>query len=78
MDVPTAGRVFYRHEELTEAGSDMLADALPRWEKAQAEVIEAMGENRWRSTLASLQQIPALFPLESTTGAATPATDTGR
>ena len=62
---------------LTDTGADMLRAALPRWEKAQAEVIEAMGES-WQSTLESLQRIPALFPLESTAGAATPAAATKR
>jgi DNA-binding MarR family transcriptional regulator len=55
---------------LTDKGGDMLGDALPHWEKAQTAVVQAMGENRWQSTLESLQQIPVLFPLESTTAAA--------
>ncbi len=58
---------------LTDTGVDMLSAALPHWEKAQAEVVEAMGDS-WQSTLEGLQRIPALFPLESTAGAATPAT----
>ena len=53
---------------LTDAGADMLGAALPRWEKAQAEVVEAMGES-WQPTLESLRRIPALFPLEPTAGA---------
>ncbi len=59
---------------LTDEGADMLGDALPQWEKAQTEVVEAMGKDRWQSTLENLQRIPALFPLESTAVATAPAT----
>lgn len=63
---------------LTDKGADTLGNALPHWEKAQTQVVEAMGKTRWQSTLENLQRIPALFPLDSTAGAASPAAEVER
>jgi DNA-binding MarR family transcriptional regulator len=39
---------------LTEAGRQALMEALPLWEKAQGEVVNRLGSERWRYLLAML------------------------
>lgn len=44
-----------RRLRLTERGHDVLADALPRWERAQHKVVAALGKNRWRELMDGLR-----------------------
>ncbi len=45
---------------LTERGHEALAHALPLWERAQTEVINRLGGERWRSLLADLSATVSL------------------
>jgi len=46
--------------QLTDAGRRTLAKALPLWEKAQQQVVETLGEQRWRGLMQALQAAQAL------------------
>jgi DNA-binding MarR family transcriptional regulator len=49
-----------RRLRLTERGRDVLADALPRWERAQQRVVAALGKNRWRDLMDGLRAAATL------------------
>ena len=49
-----------RRLRLTERGHDVLADALPRWERAQREVVAALGKTRWRELMDGLRAAASL------------------
>lgn len=49
-----------RRLALTEAGRRQLAESLPRWRAAQAEVLERFGAEKARQLLALLQEFAAL------------------
>jgi DNA-binding MarR family transcriptional regulator len=44
-----------RRLRLTERGHEVLADALPRWERAQRQVVAALGKARWRELMDGLR-----------------------
>lgn len=46
--------------QLSDSGRRALAKALPLWEKAQQQVIERLGEQRWRELMGALQTTQAL------------------
>lgn len=43
--------------EITSAGQDMLAKAVPYWEKAQSTLLTRMGQDRWDRVLRDLTNI---------------------
>jgi DNA-binding MarR family transcriptional regulator len=45
---------------LTTRGQEVLAKALPLWEKAQARVIKELGQERWKSLQADLGEVVSL------------------
>ena len=45
---------------LTEKGNETLIKALPIWEKAQARVIEELGQERWSSMLTNLSEMVSI------------------
>ncbi len=45
---------------LTEKGNETLANALPLWKKAQAQVIKELGQERWNSLRADLGEVVSL------------------
>ncbi|MER3446839.1 MAG: MarR family transcriptional regulator [Candidatus Dadabacteria bacterium] len=45
---------------LTTHGKEVLAKALPLWEKAQARVIKRLGQERWNSLQADLGEVVSL------------------
>ncbi|SRR5579884_305247 len=45
---------------LTAHGKEVLSKALPLWEKAQARVIKRLGQERWNSLQADLEDIVSL------------------
>src|SRR4051812_24655633 len=49
-----------RRLRLTARGHDVLADALPRWERAQREVVAALGKTRWRDLMDGLRAAASL------------------
>jgi DNA-binding MarR family transcriptional regulator len=49
-----------RRLRLTERGHDMLADALPRWERAQRQVVAALGKTAWRDLMDGLRAAASL------------------
>src|SRR5262245_30553736 len=49
-----------RRLRLTERGHDALADALPRWERAQHKVVAALGKTRWRDLMDGLRAAASL------------------
>jgi DNA-binding MarR family transcriptional regulator len=49
-----------RRLRLTARGHDVLADALPRWERAQREVVAALGKTRWRQLMDGLRAASSL------------------
>lgn len=51
--VPDADRRV-RRLRLTERGHEVLADALPRWERTQRQVVAALGKARWRDLMDGL------------------------
>ncbi len=40
--------------KLTQAGQDRLAQAFPLWQQAQAQIIEALGQQDWENLLANV------------------------
>lgn len=44
---------------LTERGRRAAAAALPLWEKAQAEILEGLGEKRWAALIVELSAVKA-------------------
>src|SRR4051812_27697968 len=55
-----AGDRRVRRLRLTERGHDVLADALPRWERAQREVVAALGKTRWRELMDGVRAAASL------------------
>jgi DNA-binding MarR family transcriptional regulator len=49
-----------RRLRLTERGHDVLADALPRWERAQRQVVAALGKTRWRELMDGVRAAASL------------------
>ena len=49
-----------REVTLTDRGSDALVKGLPFWQKAQAHVLEELGEERWRALRAGLSEVVSL------------------
>lgn len=45
---------------LTTRGQEVLTKALPLWEKAQARVIKELGQERWKSLQADLEDVVSL------------------
>ena len=45
---------------LTDQGRGTLAEALPLWEKAQAQVVEALGPEKFNQLLATVSEIKSL------------------
>lgn len=45
---------------LTTRGKEVLAKALPLWEKAQARVIKRLGQERWNSLQGDLEEVVSL------------------
>jgi DNA-binding MarR family transcriptional regulator len=45
---------------VTPRGSERLAQAYPLWKRAQARIIQAMGNSRWQSLLDHLSEVTAL------------------
>ena len=50
---------------LTEKGRDAVADGMPLWEKAQATVVQGIGEDRFLAMLSDLADISAIARNES-------------
>ena len=49
-----------REVTLTDKGQQVLAQALPLWEKAQERVVKAFGAERWNATMADLSDLVTL------------------
>jgi DNA-binding MarR family transcriptional regulator len=49
-----------RRLRLTERGHEVLADALPRWERTQRQVVAALGKSRWRELMDGLRAAASL------------------
>lgn len=45
---------------LTTHGQEVLAKALPLWEKAQARIVKGLGQERWNSLRADLEDVVSL------------------
>lgn len=45
---------------LTKSGQDVLAQALPKWKEAQAEVMQRFGEQNWQTLLSLLSEVKAV------------------
>ena len=46
--------------KITARGSERLAKAYPLWKRAQARILRAMGEPRWKSLLDHLSEVTAI------------------
>ncbi len=49
-----------RRISLTDAGKDILDEALPLWRKAQSRLVESLGRERWSGFLSDLTETVAL------------------
>ncbi len=49
-----------RSISLTDAGKDILDEALPLWRKAQSRLVESLGRERWSDFLSDLTETVAL------------------
>jgi DNA-binding MarR family transcriptional regulator len=60
IDIEPGEDLRTRRLSLTEQGHAALVAAFPLWQKAQAEIIEHLGEDRWASLLEGISDLVAL------------------
>ncbi len=60
IDVEPGDDLRTRKLSLTEQGHTALVAAFPLWQKAQAEVVGELGEDRWTSLLEGFADLTAL------------------
>jgi DNA-binding MarR family transcriptional regulator len=60
IDIEAGDDLRTRRLSLTEQGHNALVAAFPLWQKAQAEIINELGEDRWASLLEGISDLVAL------------------
>ena len=51
-----------RELSVTRRGREFVAEAIPMWEGVQAQVVERIGQNRWRDLIENLSAAAAITP----------------
>ena len=65
VEIAQAGKGRAKIANLTAAGEKMMHAATPNWERAQRQIVNAIGEEQWQLLSETLLKIPALVDEQS-------------